>query len=204
MLAPLAILLLAAPEPAESPLEGVSLSFAFEPRIGSYAALDGELRGYDFTPVRSPYLTAFGLRGRTWLPSGFLFELTMTYGIGTSDPPGESGIPTVTTIIDSGVGAGYMAPFGLFATMGVGFGVMTQSIASTSEGGALVYRAPFLHPRVGYALMRSAWFGAVTAGFVLHAPVGSPHQQPLWEEPFSRPTIHAFTIGIESGFGWHR
>ncbi len=204
MLAPFAILLLAAPEPADTPLQGVSLSFAFEPRVGSYAGLDQKLRGYDFTPVRSPYLTAFGLRGRTWLPSGLLLELTMTYGIGTADAREPDGIPTVTTAIDSGVGVGYMARFGLFATMGTGFGVMTQSVASTSEGGALVYRAPFFHPRVGYALMRSAWFGAVTAGFVLHTPVGSPHQQPLWEEPFSRSTIHAFTIGIESGVGWSR
>lgn len=203
VLAPFALLLLAAPDSPESPLKGMSLSFAFEPRIGSYAALDEKFRAYEFTPVRSPYLTAFGLRGRAWLPSGFLFELTMTYGIGTADPAAE-GVPTVTTMTDSGAGAGYMAPFGLFATMGVGFGVMTQSIASTAEGGALVYRAPFVHPRVGYALMRSAWFGAVTAGFVVHAPVGPPHQQPLWEEPFSRPTIHAFTLGIESGFGWSR
>ncbi|MBV1858855.1 MAG: hypothetical protein KUG77_10615 [Nannocystaceae bacterium] len=202
MLAPLIALLLAL-EPTESPLEGVAVSFAFEPRVGSYAALDERLRGYGFAPVRSPYLTAFGLRGRCWLPSGFLVELTMTYGIGTAEARG-GGVPTVTTVIDSGVGAGYMASFGLFATMGTGFGVLTQSVASSSEGGALVYRAPFIHPRVGYAFVRSAWFGAVSAGFVLHAPIGPAHEQPLWEEPFGRPTIHAFTIGFESGFGWSR
>ena len=190
-------------EPSESPLEGVAVSFAFEPRVGSYAALDPTLRAYGFAPVRSPYLTAFGVRGRTWLPNGFLIELTMTYGIATADAS-DGGPPTVTTLIDSGVGAGYMAPFGLFATVGVGFGVLTQSVASTSEGGALVYRAPFVHPRVGYAFTRSAWFGAVSAGFVLHAPVGRAHEQPLWEASFERPTIHAFTIGIESGFGWFR
>ena len=184
----------------ESPLAGGSVSFAFEPRIGSYAALDPKLRAYDFAPVRSPYLTAFGVRGRAWLPSGLLLEMAMTYGIGVAD----GRVPTVTTLIDTGVGVGYMAPFGLFASMGVGFGVLTQSVGSTSEGGALIYRAPFVHPRVGYALMRSAWFGAVSAGFVLHAPVGPAHQQPLWEAPFRRPTIHAFTIGIESGFGWFR
>ncbi len=203
MLAVVAALVLAQEPPASSPLEGVSVSFAFEPRVGSYAALDSRLRAYGFAPVRSPYLTAFGVRGRTWLANGFLVELAMTYGIGTADPAG-AGVPTVTTAIDTGAGAGYMAPFGLFATMGVGFGVLTQSVASTSDGGALVYRAPFIHPRVGYALIRSAWFGAVSAGFVLHAPLGDAHQQPLWEERFRRPTIHAFTIGIESGFGWSR
>lgn len=193
-----------AAEPHESPLEGLSLSFAFEPRIGSYRALDPKLRTYGFARVGSPYLTAFGLRGRTWLPNGFLVELAMTYGIGVADAERGVGAPTVSTLIDSGAGVGYMAPFGLFASMGAGFGVLTQSVGSTSEGGALVYRAPFIHPRVGYAIMRSAWFGAVTAGFVLHAPVGPAHEQPLWEEPFRRPTIHAFTIGIESGFGWSR
>jgi hypothetical protein len=188
------------PPSKEPPLRGLAFSFAFEPRIGSYAALDSKLRGYDFTPVRSPYLSAFGVRGRAWLNNGLLIEMAMTYGIGVAD----GGVPTVTTAIDSGAGVGYMAPFGLFATMGMGFGVLTQSVASTSEGGALVYRAPFVHPRVGYAIMRSAWFGAVSAGFVLHTPVGPAHEQPLWEEPFRRPTIHAFTIGIESGFGWSR
>ncbi|MCR9166557.1 MAG: hypothetical protein ACE37F_01465 [Nannocystaceae bacterium] len=195
-----ASVLLIEPPPKESPLRGLAFSFAFEPRIGSYAGLDSRLRAYDFTAVRSPYLNAFGVRGRAWLNNGFLLEMAMTYGIGVAR--GE--VPTVTTAIDSGVGAGYMAPFGLFATMGVGFGVLTQSVASTSEGGALVYRAPFIHPRVGYALQRSAWFGAISAGFVLHAPIGPAHEQPLWEDPFRRPTIHAFTIGLESGFGWSR
>lgn len=199
MLATCAAFLLAL-EPSPEALEGVSVSFAFEPRVGSYAALDPALRSYGFAPVRSPYLTAFGLRGRTWLRNGFLLEMAMTYGIATA----EGTVPTVTTAIDTGVGAGYMAPFGLFATMGMGFGVLTQAVGSTSEGGALVYRAPFIHPRVGYALQRSAWFGAISAGFVLHAPVGPAHEQPLWEESFRRPTIHAFTIGIESGFGWTR
>jgi len=72
-----ALALLLATAPPESPLEGVSVSFAFEPRVGTYAALDSELRGYDFAPVRSPYLTAFGLRGRTWLDNGLLIELIM-------------------------------------------------------------------------------------------------------------------------------
>lgn len=202
MLATCAAVLLAFESPQA--IDGVSVSFAFEPRVGSYAALDPQLRTYGFAPVRSPYLTAFGLRGRTWLRNGFLLEMAMTYGIGTADPVGGEGAPTVTTAIDTSVGAGYLARFGLLASVGVGFGVLTQSVGSTSEGGALVYRAPFVHPRVGYALMRSAWFGAVTVGFVVHAPVGDAHEQPLWEESFSRPTIHAFTVGIESGFGWWR
>ncbi len=200
MLALVAASALVLESPKEPPLEGLAFSFAFEPRVGSYAAIDPVLRTYDFTPVRSPYLTAFGVRGRAWLHNGFLVEMAMTYGIATAD----GGVPTVTTLIDTGLGAGYMARFGLFASMGVGFGVLTQSVASTSEGGALVYRAPFIHPRVGYAFMRSAWFGAISAGFVLHSPVGPAHEQPLWEESFRRTTIHAFTIGIESGFGWSR
>jgi hypothetical protein len=45
------------------------------------------------------------------------------------------------------------------------------------------------------------WFIAATVGVSLHVPVGAPHRNPLWEEPFRRGVLPAFTMGLESGLG---
>lgn len=57
MLSPLLLLALAgAPESPTS----MSLSFGFEPRFGTYAALDQRLTSYGYAPVGSAFLPTWG------------------------------------------------------------------------------------------------------------------------------------------------
>ncbi len=125
----------------------------------------------------------------------------MTYGLKIS--PGDLA-PTTTTLSEVAAGIGYRTNSGMFASLSVGFSSLIQVLSSNIDGGALVYLGPALHPRVGWSWLASrplGWFIAATAGLNLHIPIGSPHTNPLWDEPFHRSTIPAFTLGIESGFG---
>ena len=210
MLSLLAIvpLLLAPTEPLpgaprdEGPaVTAIGVTFAFEPRFGNYAALDDDLRAYGFTPVDSAFHPAFGLRGRMRLRNGVYVGMSMTYGFRLIEDPANV-VPTTSTLLDSGVGVGYWSKLGLFGGLDLGFGSLSQSVGSTIEGGALVYLGPYLHPRIGYAFVGRGPMVAVTVGYNLQLPVGSAHEQALWEASFARPQVHAFTVGIESGFGW--
>lgn len=203
-----AVLLLAPLEPlpgaprAEAPaVDAVAVSFAFEPRFGGYRALDEQLRAYRFAPVGSPAQLAWGLRGRMRLRRGLYVGMAMTYGFRQADHA-STPVPTTTTLIDTAVGAGYWARMGLFAGLDVGFASLSHSVGSDKEGGALVYLGPSIHPRVGWAFVGRGPMVAITVGYNLHVPVGPAHTQPLWEASFERPVVHAFTVGLESGFGW--
>ena len=180
----------------------VSVSFGFEPRIGTFAQLDAQLRAYDFAPVTSVLMPTWGLRGRAFLGQGFFAALTMTAGFRATPGPG---IPTTLSVSETTGGVGYVLPWGLFGSVEVGFSALTQSVGSTREGGALVYLGPIVQPRVGWLRQFFApfgWFIAVSVGASVHFPVGPAHTNPLWEERFQRTTISAFTVTVESGLGY--
>ncbi|MCH9686527.1 MAG: hypothetical protein K0V04_34155 [Deltaproteobacteria bacterium] len=189
--------------PREQPpaVSAIAFGFAFEPQVGSLAALDDQLRAYGFAPVGSVFLPTWGLRGRMRLRSGLYVGMSMSYGL-RNNRDAISPVPTTTTFVDTAIGAGYWAPFGLLAGLDVGFASVVHSVGSEQEGGALVYLGPSLHPRVGWAYVGQGPSVVITAGYLVHIPVGSPHSQPLWEASFERPAIHSFTVGLESGFGW--
>jgi len=195
-------LILALLSPAAIAAEpAMSLTFAFEPRFGSYAALDDALLAYDFTPVEGPALPAWGLRGRAFFEGGSFLQLAMTYGIRVSD---AGAIPTVTTLTETTGGAGYRHRSGAMASLDAGFSVLSQAVASNLEGGALVYMGPVVHPRIGWFTQLGAPFGsalAVVLGGSIQRPVGAAHSIPLWEEDFERRTVTALTLGVESGVG---
>jgi hypothetical protein len=182
----------------------MSVSAAFEPRLGSYDALDDGLSAYGFAPVGSPFLPVWGLRGRAFFDGNGLFAtFAMNAGVRVSTSP-KVASPTVQNLSEFMGGVGYRLDSGLFAEIQGGFASHTMTVASSTDGGALVSLGPALHPRIGYSIQLFepyGWFVAVVVGAHLHVPLGAPHQNPLWEEPFSRGAIGALTIGIESGFG---
>jgi len=190
-----------APRTEPPPVSAIGLSFAFEPRVGNYPALDDDLRAYGFAPVDSLMQPTWGLRGRVRLRSGVVLGMAMTYGFRRSDHP-STPAPTTSTLVDTSMSTGYWARFGLIATVDLGFSSFIHAVGSTTEGGALVYLGPSVHPRVGWAFVGRGPMVALTVGYNLHIPVGPAHRQPVWEQPFDRPALHAFTIGVESGFGW--
>ena len=199
MLLPTLLTLLAPSAHAAEPAMG--LSFAFEPRVGTYTASDELLGDYGFTPVGSAFLPAWGLRGRVFAGSGTFLAMSVTNGISVS----KGGlVPTVSSLNESTAGVGHRLDSGAMASLDAGISVLTQTVGSDLEGGALVYMGPVLHPRIGWSRQLGEPLGsfvALVVGGTLQFPVGTPHDIPLWEESFQRRTIGTLTIGIESGVG---
>ncbi|MFT4977676.1 MAG: hypothetical protein ACI8S6_003583 [Myxococcota bacterium] len=199
MLTTLLLSILTIPCSAGEPAMG--LSFAFEPRLGTYTASDDLLLDYGFTPVGSPLLPAWGLRGRAFFEPGTFLAMSVTTGIAVAE---GSIVPTVSTLTESTAGVGFRGRSGVMVSLNAGFSVLSQSVGSDVDGGALVYMGPVLHPRFGWSRQLGEPFGsflALVVGGTLQLPVGDPHSNPLWEEPFGRRTISALTIGVESGVG---
>ena len=196
-------------EPSEDPgaRTGFSLGFAFEPRVGSYRAVDDTLRDYGFVPVGSPVLLTYGLRGRVWTEGGWVLGGAMSYGFAkreSSDNP----VPTTMTRIETMASAGHQLGAGFDVTLDAGFAVHGLSVGSTVQGGALIYMGPALQPRVGWVPPLRGAFFRVVVGYSILFPLNEPHSQPLWEDDFRQLPIHAFLFGIESGFEllrpqWH-
>ena len=180
----------------------MSVSFGFEPRIGTFAQLDTRLQAYGFAPVTSPVMPTWGLRGRAFFGKGLFAALTMTAGFRATPGPG---IPTTLSVTETTGGLGYALPWGLFGSLELGFSALTQTVGSSREGGALVFLGPVVQPRVGWLRQffePFGWFIAVSVGANLHLPIGPAHTNPLWEERFQRTTIGSFTVTLESGLGF--
>jgi len=179
---------------------GFSLSFAFEPRIGNYSTLDGKLNDYGFAAFGAPVLLTYGLRGRVWLDSGWLFGGSMSYGFAqrrvTTNP-----VPTTLSLIETAVSFGHQLGAGFDITLDLAFAVHNMTTGSPVQGGALTYMGPAVQPRFGYTILRGPSFIRLTLGYSAQFPLNRPHQQPLWGDSFRVPVIHALLVGIESGFG---
>ncbi len=183
---------------------GFSLGFAFEPRIGSYRALDGRLRDYGFVPMRSLVFLTYGLRGRFWTSKGWIAGGSMSYGFAKRESA-DNPVPTTMTRIETSISGGHQLGAGFDATLDAGFAVHSLSVGSTDQGGALVYMGPVLQPRVGWVPPIPVSFVRLAVGYSIMLPVNRPHQQVLWEEEFRQMPIHSFLFGIESGIApWRR
>jgi len=179
---------------------GFSLSFAFEPRVGNYGALDGKLRDYGFTEFGTPVLLTYGLRGRVWSSSGWLVGGSMSYGFAKRQVP-MNPVPTTLSRIETALSVGRQLGAGFDFTFDLAFAVHNLTVGSLAQGGALTYMGPAMQPRVGYTILRGPSFLRATLGYSAQLPIGAPHAQPLWGDSFRVPVIHAFIFGIESGFG---
>lgn len=198
ILAPL--LLVASPAWADD-VPWSSASFGVEPRLGTYRQGDERLVEYGFAPIASPLMVTWGLRARFSFGGDVYLPLIMTYAF-SSTSADENPVPTTSTLIESGAGVGYKTSRGMFVEGVAGFGVLSHTVGSPIEGGALVYMGPTIHPRVGYMWSldrQTSPMFAVSVGYALHLAPGSAHQNPLWEEPFDRVATHALTLGFESG-----
>ncbi len=179
---------------------GFSLSFAFEPRVGNYNVLDGKLQTYGFSEFGAPLLLTYGLRGRVWLGSGWLLGGSMSYGFAQRRIEANP-VPTTLSLIETALSLGHQLGAGFDLTLDLAFAVHNMTIGSPVQGGALTYMGPAVQPRFGYTILRGPSFLRLTLGYSAQFPIGAPHNQPLWGDSYRMPVIHAFLIGVESGFG---
>jgi len=191
-----------AAQPQEKPL-GFSLGFGIEPRLGNYASVDPTLSEYGFNEVGSPLLLTYGLRGRVWLHSGWIVGAATNFAF-ASRQRGDNPVPTTTTAIETVFTGGHQLGAGFDATLDAGFGSHAMTVGSLVQGGALVYLGPTVAPRIGYVPPTKSAFLRVSLGYWALFPIGAAHEQPLWGDSFRQVPIHAFVIGLESGFTRNR
>ena len=187
------------PDKLAADAPGFSISFAFEPRLGSYREVDRTLTDYGFAKVDSPLFLTYGLRARAWTQSGWIFGGAMSYGFRSTREDGNP-VPTTMTAMEMKFTAGHQLGAGFDFMLDAGFGSHVMGVGSTAQGGALVYLGPSLAPRVGYRLPTGASFLRLSLGYTSLFPIGRPHQQALWGDDFRQLPVHAFIFGLESGF----
>ena len=124
----------------------------------------------------------------------------MTYGFGLTDEDPDNPVPTTTHLVTMGGLLGYALYGGTAVEAEVGFASQAVTVGSERQGGALVYLGPYLHPRLTYTVSPREPFLQVSLGYYLHVPVGAAHSNPLWEDSFDVPVIHAGTLSVEIGF----
>lgn len=186
-------------EAAARPKSGFSIGFAFEPRIGSFQAVDGTLEDYGFAPVGSPVLLTYGLRARVWTPAGWMLGGAMSYGFAAREAR-DNPVPTTINRVETMVSAGHQLGLGFDVSFDAGFSVQSMSVGSPAQGGALVYMGPAVQPRFGWVAPIDWTYLRVIVGYSAMFPVGRPHDQPLWEAEFRQLPIHSFLLGLEMGF----
>jgi len=191
----------AAPDGSSSAEPGITFASVVAPGLGSYQHNDETLRAYGFNPVDTPFMLAYGLRGRVFFES-WVLGLTMLYGFGISEDADISVVPTVSTEMSFGASGGWRTPVdGLLLEADAAFRSLTVTVGSDRQGGALVYLGPALGLRLTYVVVTESPFIAVSAGYSAHIDIGDAHDNVLWEEPFDRPGTHGATVQLEFGFG---
>ena len=197
----LSIALWAGPPVAEGPAEppaGFSLSFGFEPRVGTYGARNARLEAYGYAPV-SPLLLTYGLRGRVYGQRGWVIGGAMSYGVSVNEAEGNP-VPSVLSRIETAFSLGHQLGAGFEASLDVAFAVQTLTVGSNAGGGSLIDLGPALLPRVSWAPRRLPPYLRFNLGYALSFAVAPPHANPLWEEPFRQVLQHAFVFGVEMGY----
>ena len=177
-----------------------SVAFSFDPHFANLNAQDAALEGYGFAPVGGRFLPMYGVRGRLHHESGLVTGMVAEFGFGSQEADGNP-VPTTTSWTKLASVVGVEADSGLGAELDIGFGSLTHTVGSAAQGGALLYLGPYVHPRLRYSILTAPSFLEVSVGWLVHVPVSTPHQQPLWEEPFSRGVIHGPSVAITVGMG---
>lgn len=192
------VLLLSASSSAqERSSERAIVAFAFEPHLTTLGQNDAQLKDYGFQPVDLTLLPTYGIRGRFEF-EGWLLGGAMSYGFASSEGD-VSSVPTATTWMAMAMSGGRsFAGTGLSVMLDAGFAVLTHAVGSEVQGGALVYMGPMVHPRVAFNPL-DAPFVQLTLGYMVQTPLGTAHDNPLWEEGFERALVHGLTFGIEMG-----
>lgn len=186
----------AQPEPHATP--GFSISFAFEPRLGTYGARNERLTSYGYVPV-SPLLLTYGLRGRVYGRRGWIFGGAMSYGVSVNELA-ENPVPSVLSRVESAFSIGHQLGAGFELNVDVAFAVQNFTVGSSVGGGALLDLGPAIIPRVAWAPRRLPPYVRLNIGYALSVAVAPPHTNPLWEESFRQALQHSFVFGVEMGY----
>ena len=175
-----------------------SIAYSFEPSVLSLRDHDAALEEHGFAPVRSPLLLTHGVRGRVRYDGGFTLGLSMAMAFTASE--GDP-VPTTTSLTRLAYTVGVCVDDRWTFETDVGFASLSHTVGSAIQGGALVYLGPWLQPRAGVITLPTPAHLELQLGYALHLPVGAAHQQPLWEEPFTRRLVHGPTLSLVTGFG---
>lgn len=184
------------PVPAEPPR--ASVTYAPELLALDLGRLDDPLVDYGFTPVGPLPLLAQGVRGT--LTFGDLW-LGLNMRTATSVRGDEAAVPTVVNASWTGIYGAWTVVSMLRVGGDVGVAAQAASVGSTVQGGALVYVGPFVQPRITWRVLDGPGIVDVSGGWMLHTPLGSAHDNPLWEESFDRRLIQGLTLSVEVGVG---
>ena len=177
---------------------GFSVSFGFEPRLGSYGARNTRLEEYGYAPV-APLLLTYGLRGRVYGQRGWVFGGAMSYGVSVNEAD-DNPVPSVLSRIESAFSLGHQLGAGFEASIDLAFAVQTLTVGSEQGGGALLDLGPAVIPRISWAPRRWPPYVRLNAGYALSFAVAPPHSNHLWEDSFQQVIQHAFVFGIEMGY----
>ncbi len=199
-------LLLGAPALAAPP--AASVAYAFEAQLLDLGRHDATLVDYGFTPLGGGPLLCHSVRGDLAFDSGLWLGLSLRTSVASRAPAaGASGAATSSpqpTVIQGswtavGVAGTVAGPLRLGGDLG--FAALSAAVSSTVQGGALVYLGPFVQPRLTWRIVDGPGVVELSAGWMLHTPLGAAHDQPLWEASFDRGLVQGPTLALHSGMG---
>jgi hypothetical protein len=188
----------AAPAASAAP-PSAAVAYAFEVQALDLGRNDDAIEAYGFSPVGAAPLLTHGIRGTLTWDSGLSLGLNMRSA--TASREGETTLPTFVQATWTGVEIAGPIAGPVRAGGDVGFLAVSQAVSSTVQGGALVYLGPFLQPRVTARLLDGPSVVELALGWMFQTPLGSAHQNPLWEESFDRNLIQGPTLAVHSGMG---
>lgn len=188
------------PSPAANDDLRFSLVSVYETHVlFNLTGLDSAMESYGFQPIGAPVLIAWGIEGCFYERSGLTFGAKVTYG-SQSSKSDDGQLSTYLATTKFGIFCGYRIRDNVTTAFETGFASFSQSVASATGGGAMVYLGPYIQPRITFYLHKFRWLGEVSVGYYMHFPLGPAHSNPLWEEPFTRNVIHGVCISIGCGF----
>lgn len=176
-----------------------SVTYAFEVLALDLHRSDALLTDYGFQPIGAAPLLSHSVVGT------FTFREQIRVGLhlrtATAVRGDAADVPTVVQGSWTGVHAGRALTPSLWLGGDLGFGAVSASVGSPVQGGALVYLGPYLQPRLSWRLVDGPGVVELSAGWMLHTPLGPAHDNPLWEASFDRGLIQGPTVAIHSGLG---
>ncbi len=176
-----------------------SVSYAFEMLALDLGRLDDALEAYDFAPVGREPLLSHGVRGTFVFDDRYWAGLNVRTAVATRGR--DAVVPTVVQGTWTGLYGAYSVAGPVRVGGDVGFAAVSEAVGSVVQGGALVYLGPYLQPRATWRIVDGPGVVEVSAGWMLHTPIGRAHDNVLWEEPFDRRLVQGFTLAVQSGMG---
>jgi len=193
----LVALLMGAAAVADAP--DASVTYALEMMALDLGRLDPQLEDYGFAPAGARPLFSHNVRGTFVFDDLYWAGLNVRTAVSVRSK--DAIVPTVVQATWTSVYGGYTLHGPIRGGADLGFASVSESVGSTVQGGALVYLGPFLQPRATWRIVNGPGIVELSVGWMLHKPVGNPHDNALWEESFHRGVIQGPTLAVHSGMG---